>query len=123
MRGHYFLKWLFLTVLSVSVLHFREITGVGPYKTEQVHAVQRISQRQDLHSLKGFKLSGNRHLAFARFKNKQHTHLTYLSNELSSSITQHHDFRLTRVPGYIHIQNQHFRSRTRSSDPHSIFRS
>lgn len=121
MRGRYFLKWLFLTVLSVSTLHFREIAGVGPYKTKQVYAVQRVSQRQGLLSLKNLKPAGNRHFAFTCFKNQQHAHLTYLSNELSSSITQHPDFHFTRVPGCVHIQNQHFRSRTRSADPHSIF--
>lgn len=122
MKGHYFFKWLFLTVLSVSVLHLRE-ARVASYQTEQVSYNQGISGRPGLLAIGNYKPSIAQPPVFANFKNAQHTFLTLLSMSLSGVVNRYADFSPEQEPGGIHIQNQHFRSRTLSSDDHFIFHS
>jgi hypothetical protein len=122
-KGHFFFKWLFLTVLSVSVLHFRENSSFGHYRTEQISFRESITGKR----VPGFeycqKLSKARHTSFAYFKATQQKRLTDLSHALSASLSQYPELTLHQAPGQVHIQNQHFRSRTLSSDDHSISRS
>ncbi len=123
MKGHYFLKWLFLTVLSVSILHFRENSNFGHYRIEQVSSSDSTSKK----SFRGFsyfkKPSEVQPAGFVEFKNTQYIRLAYLSNLLSTSISRYPAFRLHRTSGILPIQNQHFRSRTLPSDDFSISRS
>lgn len=123
MKGHYFFKWLFLTVLSVSVLHFRENVSVGHYRTEQLFSGSNIVQKR----IPGFeycqKLSKACPAGFVFFKNTLYNRLTDLSNSLSASIPGYAELWLHRALAEFHLQNQHFRSRSLSSDDHSIFHS
>ncbi|PSL25192.1 hypothetical protein [Dyadobacter jiangsuensis] len=123
MKGHYFFKWLFLTVLSVSVLHFRESSSIGQYRTEQLFSGQSILQKR----VPGYgycqKLSKARSAGFVYFKNTQYNRLTELSNSLNTSVSGHPELRLRPACAEFHVQNQHFRSRSLTSDDHSIFRS
>jgi hypothetical protein len=122
MRGHYFFKWLFLTVLSVSFLHLREVRLVC-YQTEQVAHYQGTGARESLLVIGSRKLSVTTPPVFADFKNTQHILLAFLSFSLSHAAGRRHDFQPDKEPGHIFMQNQHFRSRTFSSDEHSIFHS
>jgi len=122
MRGHYFFKWLFLTVVSVSVLHLREARAAC-YQTEQVARHQSTSGRQCLLVIGSRKLSVGPPPVFADFKNTHHILLAFLSFSLSHVAGGRHDFQPDKEPGHIFTQNQHFRSRTLSSDEHSIFHS
>jgi hypothetical protein len=123
MKGHYFFKWLFLTVLSVSVLHFRENAPVGHYRTEQLFSGSNIVQKR----IPGFeycrKLSKTCPAGFVYFKNTQYNRLTDLSNSLTASTSGDPLVRLHQALAELHVQNQHFRSRSLSSGDHSIFRS
>lgn len=123
MKGHYFLKWLFLTVLSVSTLHFRESGNVGHFRIEQVSSSQYIGKKRILDFKYFKKTSEVQPAAFICFKNTQYTVLTCLSNSLSTSISRYPELRRQRALGMLHIQNQHFRSRTLASDDHSISQS
>ena len=120
MKGHYFFKWLFLTVLSVSVPHFRE-ARVACYHTEQVSYNQGITGQQSLLAIGNYKPSIAQAPVFANFKNAQHILLTILSISLSGVVNRLSDFSPEREASRIHIQNQHFRSRTLSSGDHFIF--
>ena len=123
MKGHYFLKWLFLTVLSVSTLHFRESSNIGQYRIEQISSNQNIGKKSAL-AFSYFKKSSDvRTASFVFFKNAQYKRFTCLSNSLSAAISRYPQLRLPQVPGTLHIQNQHFRSRTLASDEHSISQS
>lgn|GEM_PF-2939714 len=123
MKRHYFFKWLFLTVLPVSVLHFRENASVGHYRIEQLFSGSNIIYKR----IPGFeycqKLSQTCSAGFVYFKNTQYNRLTDLSNSLSASISGYPELRLRRALAELHVQNQHFRSRSLSSDDHSIFHS
>ena len=123
MKGHYFFKWLFLTVLSVSVLHFRENSSIGHYNTEQLFSGQRILQKR----VPGYeycqKLSKVRPASSVYFKNTQYNRLTELSNSLTILVSGDPELRLQWAFAAFHVQNQHFRSRSLTSDDHSIFRS
>ena len=120
MRRHYFFKWLFLTVLSVSVLHLREARIVC-YQTEQVSCKQIISGKRRLLAIGDYKPSIAQTPVFANFKDAQHILLAFLSTSLSGVVNRHSELSPGEVQG--HIQNQHFRSRTLSSDDHFIFHS
>ncbi|WP_090386332.1 hypothetical protein [Dyadobacter sp. SG02] len=122
MRGHYLLKWLFLTVLSVSVLHFRETSPAGRYRFEQTSNNGHFS-RKNVFSFKHFKPSANPSELFAHFKNAQSARFSCLSLMLSEAADIHPALRLYPAIKYIYIQNQHFRSRTLSCDDNSIFQS
>jgi hypothetical protein len=117
MKGNYFLKWLLLTVLSVSTLHFRESSNVGQYRIEQTSYSQNIGKKDFL----DFKYPPTVRLpAVVCFKNAQYIRLTDLSNSLNAYISCYPELRPDRALGTPPIQNQHFRSRTLSSDDHSI---
>lgn len=122
MKGHYFFKWLFLTVLSVSALHLHEARVVC-YQTEQVSYNQGFGGKPGLLAIGNYKPSIAQSPFFANFKNAQHIRLTFLSISLSGVVNRHADFSPEQEPGCIHIQNQHFRSRTLSADDHFIFHS
>ena len=77
MKGHYFFKWLFLTVLSVGVLHLRE-ARVACYQTEQVSYKHGVSGKQSLLATGNYKPSIAQAPVFENFKNTQHTLLTFL---------------------------------------------
>ncbi|HWV29387.1 MAG TPA: hypothetical protein VN038_07025 [Dyadobacter sp.] len=123
MKGNYFFKWLFLTVLSVSVLHFRESNSLGHYRTEQLFSGHNIVQKR----IPGFeycqKLSKARAAGFVYFKNAQYNRLTDLSNSLTASVYRYPALSFHRALAELHVQNQHFRSRSLASDGHSIFHS
>lgn len=123
MKGHYFLKWLFLTVLSVSILHFRESSNVGHYRIEQTSSSQPVGKRsfRDFRYFK--KASVVQPTAIVCFKNSQYIRLTDLSDSLNASIFRYPELRPNRAFGMLQIQNQHFRSRTLASDDHSISQS
>jgi len=123
MRGHYFLKWLFLTVLSVSALHFRESNGANVNQTEQVSASQSIGAKQSLLDFKHENPAGIQPAIFVYFKNIQRIHLLHLSNALSCSAIKLPKLSLLPSPNRGSIQNQHFRSRTLTSDTDSISQS
>ncbi|MGG7662790.1 hypothetical protein [Dyadobacter sp. BHUBP1] len=118
MKGNYFFKWLFLTVLSVSVLHFRESNSLGHCQTEQLFSAHNIVQKR----IPGFeycqKLSKARAAGSVYFKNPQHCRLADLSNSLTAF--RHPEFSFNQALAELHVQNQHFRSRSLSSDDHSI---
>lgn len=120
MKGHYFFKWLFLTVLSVSALHFRENSSTGHYRTEQISSGLSTARKR----IPGFeycqKLSKVRPTNFVYPKNIQYNRLTDLSNSLANSVSQYPELLLRLPLTAFHIRNQHFRSRTLLSDDHSI---
>ncbi|WP_342088352.1 hypothetical protein [Dyadobacter sp. OTU695] len=122
MRGHYFLKWLFLTVLSVSTLHFRERSNVGHHRIEQISFEHNVSQKLclDFSSFKAFAVQSP---TFVYFKNAQHAQFIFLSNSLSTAIGSYPELSSHLGLSSFHIQNQHFRSRTLPSDDFSIFQS
>nr|WP_295930918.1 hypothetical protein [uncultured Dyadobacter sp.] len=120
MKGHYLLKWLFLTVLSVGVLHFREAIPTGHCRIEQVATNQSLSEKKAFH-FERYKPSENQSVRFAHFKYAQFRRFSILSGKLSSAAAKQPVSSLG--PNRIFLQNQHFRSRTLSSDDHSISQS
>lgn len=123
MKGNYFFKWLFLTVLSVSVLHFRESNPVGHYRTEQLFSCQSIVQKRVPGLGYCQNLSKPRAAGFVYFKKAQYNRLTDLSNSLTASASPYLESKLHLAFAGFHVQNQHFRSRTLPSDDHSISKS
>ncbi|WP_143016918.1 hypothetical protein [Dyadobacter soli] len=119
MKGHYFLKWLFLTVLSVSVLHFREASPADRFRIEQVSAGHSYSSGKALH-FEHFRPSDNQYARFAHFKREQYLRFSCLSIKLSDVVTKRPALSADRPLNRVQIQNQHFRSRTLASDDHSI---
>lgn len=122
MKGHYFLKWLFLTVLSVSVLHFRESSPAGHFRIEQVYSGQLRNSGKVL-NFEQFRPSNNQSARFAHFKWAQFERFSCLSTELSNAVDCYCELSISQALSRIQTQNQHFRSRTLSSDDHSIFHS
>lgn len=120
MRGHYFLKWLFLTVLSVSTVHFRESSNAGLNRIEQVSFEQNFSQKHHYLDFSKFKSHCVQSQVFFRFKNAQHTRFIFLSNSLSTAIARYPELKIHRTLSNFHIQNQLFRSRALPSDDFSI---
>ncbi|MGV3600547.1 MAG: hypothetical protein ACO1N1_05035 [Dyadobacter fermentans] len=122
MRGHYLLKWLFLTVLSVSVLHFREAVPVDRYRVEQVSDRQHYGSRE-VFSFKHSTPSDNRKAQFAHFRNTQLLIFKCLSTSLSIAAGSDPAFSFRLTLSRFHIQNQHFRSRTPACDDPFILHS
>lgn len=123
MRGHYFLKWLFLTVLSVSTVHFRESSNAGHNRIERVSFEQNFGQKHHYLDFSKFKSNCVQSQVFSRFKNAQHAQFILLSTSLSTALACCPELRIHRTLSNFHIQNQHFRSRTLPSDDFSISRS
>lgn len=117
MRGHYFLKWLFLTVLSVSILHFREAVPAGRYRFEQTN--QNLV-RKTVFYFKHFKSSAKKSIHVAQFKNAQFERFFCLSILLTDASESLLAFNLRPTVSRIYTQNQHFRSRSLSCDDHPI---
>lgn len=117
MRGHYFLKWLFLTVFSVSILHFREAVPAGRYRFEQTN--QNLV-RKTVFNFKHFKPSAKKSIHVAHLKNAQFDRLLCLSTLLTDASESHLAFNLRPTVSRICTQNQHFHSRSLSCDDHRI---
>jgi hypothetical protein len=120
MQGHYFLKWLFLTVLSISTAHFRESSNIGHNRIERVSFDQNVSQKHRYPDFSKFRAYGVQPSVFAYFKNAQHAQFIFLSNSLSIAIACYPELIIHRRLSNFHIQNQHFRSRTLSCDDFPI---
>lgn len=122
MRGHNLLKWLFLTVLSVSTLHFREAGQAGHYRIEQTFRQQRYGPKQVLH----YQTSkpARRGLQLAHYKEAQSVLFAALSTALSFEAIDLSRQNYGLAPSVnFNIQSQHFHSRSRSGEALLIFRS